>query len=274
MTPDLVNWQEWMRDYAAEPGYPFVARAFDWLIAQEKAAAVWISGSRATRTADAHSDTDIRVYAPGWTETDLAAWLRAVDPEQRGLVRLSKLGPSVFNYECLFRGSVVIDLLVLAGDPPVLAFDSVVFKLLQPLKRQPALLVIKEAPLTPDDLRNLMEGVLIDQQKFKKLAARHDPLAALFLVEAQRFALLRLAYIAARGVDCGPKPQHTLASLKLVRDTILREGPPPIVAVARDLEQAGDLTETVARLTASIPPLFDALRTRFPALPAAAAGQL
>ena len=70
MTPDVVNWQEWLRDYAAEPGYPFVARALAWLIAQEKSVAVWISGSRATRTADSHSDTDIRTYAPGWTEAD------------------------------------------------------------------------------------------------------------------------------------------------------------------------------------------------------------
>ena len=78
MTTDVANWQEWMRDYAAEPGYPFVARALGSLVAGEKIAAVWISGSRATRTADAHSDTDIRAYAPGWTEHE-AAILRAVE---------------------------------------------------------------------------------------------------------------------------------------------------------------------------------------------------
>lgn len=263
MTPTVENWRAWLDGFAGEPGYPFVMRAIGTLVADEKIAAVWIAGSRATRQADAHSDTDIRVHAPTWSTGDLEKWLQAVDPEQRPQVRLSRFGPSVLNYECLFREGVPVDLLVLTGEAPVLAFDSVVFKWREPLQRQPAPQVIKEVPLAVDDVRNLMDGVVIDQQKFRKLSARGDRLAALFLIEAQRFALLRLAYIAARGVDCGGKLQHTLASLKLVRDIVVKEGRPAIVEVAKTLEWSGAIEDSVAKIAAAIPVLFAELRGRF-----------
>lgn len=269
MAPEVKNWQEWLGAYAEESGYPFVARALSALVANEKIAAVWITGSRATRQADAHSDTDIRIHAPAWSASDLETWLKAVDPERPAFVRLSRFGPSVLNYECLFRDSIPIDLLAMTGEPPVLAFDAVVFKWREPLSRQPSLQVVKEAPIATEEVRNLMDGAVIDQQKFRKLFARDDRIGALFLLEAQRFALLRLAYLAARGVDCGAKPQHTLASLRLVQETIMKAGTPAVQAIAADLAATGTLTETVKLFAANMPPLFAELRRRFADLPPA-----
>lgn len=265
---DVVNWRDWLKPYEREPAFPFIAGAVEAAIASEKFSAVWISGSRATRTTDQHSDIDIRAHAPSWAPADFRTWLNQVDPQRNALVRLSWLSPTHWNYECLLAGTVPVDLLVISGETPMISFDSVVFKTAAPLKMQASLQVIKDVGIGLDDLRNLMDGVVIDQQKFAKLLGRNDRFSALLLLDAQRFALLRLGYIAAGGTDCGPRGQHTLASLKLVRETISQKAPASVVAAVAGLVSERTIEENMKTISAAAEKIFAALLERFPALSA------
>jgi hypothetical protein len=261
---EMVDWQEWLKPYEQERGYPFMARSIAALIASEKSLAVWISGSRATRQADQYSDIDIRVHAPTWKADDLTSWLREVDPMQRALVRLSKLSPNHWNYECLFAGIAPIDLLVFTVDAPVLSIDSMVFKGAQSLERAPAFGLIKETAVTPTDVRNLVDGAIIDQRKFTKLLVRGERLAARFLLDGQRFTALRLGYIAARGVDCGGKQQHTLASLKLLYELVAGTETNAKANGAAALNGDGTLEEGIFHVEAFLTSVVAKLDMRFP----------
>lgn len=262
---ETIDWQNWVQANCGTTERPVIERALGSLIANDKVPAVWISGSRVTGMADEHSDTDVRIHAPGWSEADLLAWLHATDPGRRPLVRFSKLGPTLLNYECVFGPDVAVDLLVFAGDAPMLSFDSLVLKGPGSLPRQPALQLVREVPINPAELRNQVDGVIIDQKKFGKLLARGERLAAAFLLDAQRFAVLRLAYAATRGMDCGARPLHTLASLRLVRQVLEKEASPAIRAGVLGLSPEGSVETNVAALAALIEPVLAELRRRFPA---------
>jgi Nucleotidyltransferase domain. len=243
------DWAEWSRGLAAVRGGERMMRAVETLLREEKVAALWISGSRAVGAADEHSDVDIRIHAPGWTEGDFETWLAAVQPETRGRWRLSKLGPAVWNYECLFTGDVPLDLLVFATpEAPVVSADSVVFKSGPALKKAEVSLLVKETPAGAREARALLDGAEIDLQKFPKLFARGERLGAWFLLEAVRFSVLRLAYVAVRGKDCGPKAVHTLASLKAIRKAIEEAGGERGREWLRELEAEGTLEESAARM--------------------------
>lgn len=261
---DLVSWQEWIKRFESERAFPYIKRAIATLVADERIGAVWVSGSRVTGLGDQFSDIDLRVFAPAWGEEDLTPWLHAVDPLRRATVRLSKLAGIGWNYECVFfGGDVPIDLLVLTTAKPVVSSDSVVLKTDCALQHETSLKIIKEAPVTVEDLRNLIDGVAIDQRKFVKLLDRGDRLAASFLMEAQRLALLRLAFIATRGVDCGGRQYHTLASLKLAGGIIRREATPPIAAAIDGLTRDGTLMDNVNALAAAAAVIVAAARARF-----------
>lgn len=262
---EIIDWRSWVESHCGTAERPVIERALGALIANDKVTAVWLSGSRVTGQADEHSDTDVRIHAPGWSDADQLAWLHATDPGRRPLVRFSKLGPTMLNYECVFAPEVAVDLLVFAADSPMLSFDSVVLKSREPLPRQPALQLVRETPVNPAELRNQVDGVIIDQKKFGKLLARGERLAAGFLLDAQRFAVLRLAYVATRGLDCGARQMHTLASLRLVRQVLLAEAPAGIRAGVVGLTAEGTVEENVAALAALIEPVFVELRRRFPA---------
>ncbi|MES2692306.1 MAG: hypothetical protein V4773_02460, partial [Verrucomicrobiota bacterium] len=225
---------------------------------------LWISGSRATGKDDRHSDTDIRLHGPRWTEQDTAELLARIGPEGGALVRLSKLAPTVWNYECVFANDVAVDLLINTGETAQASADSVVFKAGEALKRQPALQLVRETVPTPAEVRNLMDGLAIDLGKFPKLFARGERLAALFLLDVQRYAVLRLAYLATRGADCGIKTQHTLASLKVILATVLGESSPEIRTIAKGLEIDEPVEKAVDRMTVAMPTLFAVLRKHFP----------
>jgi hypothetical protein len=263
----VVDWQEWLKRYQTDIAYPFMFRAVATLIANSKALAVWISGSRAIGRADQFSDLDIRIHAPTWTANDLAPWLYSVDPSGRPLVRLSKLGPTNWSYECVFADKAPIDLLVTTDNRPTISFDSVIFKVREPFFRQTSLQVGKESVANSDQLRNLIDGLIIDQQKFGKLMARGERLAALFLLEAQRLAVLRLAYIATRGVDCGDRSQHTLASLKLIRGILLNEAPSGVTEAVQNLSAEGSITESAEKIFAAAAVVSAAVKQRFPRFP-------
>jgi len=259
---EMIDGQEWLQANLDGVQQVYVGRALEWLMANDKVAALWISGSRASGEADAHSDTDIRAHAPGWNEADTAGWLRAVGANPRPLVRLSRLGPAVLNYECLFGADVEIDLQIFPGEQPVIAFGSLLLKGREPLPRQPGPQWVREAPIGAAELRNLMDGATIDQKKFGKLLARGERLAALFLLDAQRYALLRLAYIATRGMDCGARPVHTLASLRVVRRVLEQEAVSPIRAGVQRMADEGSIEEKIAGLGALMEAVFAGLHER------------
>lgn len=263
---DVARWEEWLAGRVPEREWPAVRRGVKSLFESPKVEALWVSGSRAMGRTDAYSDTDLRVHAPTWTEADMHGWLREVDTE-RALVRLSKFGPTVWNYECAFSSGALVDLLVFTGPDPVVSFDSVILKATLPLTRQPALRLVPEMPVTVDEVRNLIDGAWIDQQKFKKLLARNARLTATFLLDAQKFALLRLAYIATRGVDCGGKPSFTLASLKLIQQVVLTEASPRMVAAVEELATDLPLERGVERARELLGLVTEELRGRFPSLP-------
>lgn len=260
---DAIDARIWLDSWAGSPGFSEVERALSALIDDEKIFAVWISGSRVTGETDEHSDTDIRVHAPGWIAADFSRWLVRVDPSRQALVRLSKFGSTMLNYECVLPGRVGIDLLVFAGECPKVSFDSVILKSAVQLERELVSQVIKAVAIEREELRNLMDGVVIDQQKFAKLFVRGERLAAWFLLEAVRFALLRLAYIAACGEDCGTKQLHTLASLKLVCRAIRERGSPALAELVEALAADGTLEASAACVGKMIDPLFGELRARF-----------
>lgn len=261
---EVLDWRSWVEANCDAGERPVIARALGALMTNDKVAAVWLSGSRVTGEADEHSDTDVRAHAPGWSEADLLAWLGATDPGRRPRVRFSKLGPSLLNYECVFGSEVAIDLLVFNADSPVLSFDSVVLKNREPLPRHPTLQLVRETPVNPAELRNQADGVIIDQMKFSKLLARGERLAAGFLIDAQRFAVLRLAYVATRGLDCGARQAHTLASLRVVRQVLATEATAEIRAGVLGLAPEGTVEGNIAALAALIEPVFVELRRRFP----------
>ncbi len=243
------EWTEWRRGLAEGRGGGVVTRGIEQLLNEEKVAALWISGSRAVGAADEHSDVDIRIHAPGWGEADFERWLAGVQPESRARWRLSKLGPTLWNYECLLAGEVPVDLLVFGGaEAPVVSVDSVIFKHRGALKQAEVSGLVKEAPVGPREVRALLDGAEIDRQKFGKLFARGERLGAWFLLEAVRFSAVRLAYVAVRGKDCGPKAAHTLASIKVVRQRIRDEGGAAAQAWLTELEAAGTLEDVVARV--------------------------
>ena len=260
---EVANWAEWVRTRGGFPGSDVVGAAIESLLADEKVKALWISGSRAINEADRYSDTDIRIHAPGWSDADFAGWIDELAPASRRLVRLSKLGPTLLNYECVIGHEVAIDLLVFTAGEPVVASDSVVFKALMPLQRQSSLQVVRETPVNAADVQHLLDGATIDQQKFKKLFARGERLGAWFLLEAMRFALLRLVYVAVRGVDCGPKPLHTLASLKHMRRQIVQEGDAAARTWIDMLEASGTLEEQAGKFGELLPKIAAAVTTRF-----------
>jgi hypothetical protein len=263
----LVNWREWLEPYEPERGFVLFGKAIEGLLADEKVTAVWASGSRAINRADSFSDLDLRIHARNWSAEDFSLWVEKTNSMQRPLVRLSKLGASVWNYECLFAENIPVDLLVFSGDAPSISFDSVIFKMTEPLSCQQVLRLVKEEPFTSDDIRNLMDGFLIDHQKFTKLLARKEALPVFFLIESQRLALLRLAYLATRGVDCGARNQHTLASIKLVESKILNEAKPQIVDAILALEKDRSCSEEIACLANAGEVIFGALRQRFSIIP-------
>lgn len=262
---EVADWTAWSRNVAATRGGGLVTRAVGVLLAEAKVAALWISGSRAVSEADEHSDTDIRIHAPGWTEADFERWLNAVQPERPVRWRLSKLGPAVWNYECLFEGDVPVDLLAFgAAEGPVVSLDSVILKGGAGLRKLETLQLVKEAPIDAREVQRLVDGAAIDQQKFEKLFARGERLGAWFLLEAVRFSLLRLAYVAVRGVDCGAKPVHTLASVKRVRRTLREQGGAAAAAWLAELEAEGSLEESAARLGRLAIAVSAAVAQRFP----------
>lgn len=244
-----AEWETWASRLAQARGGELVRRAIEALLNEAKVVALWVSGSRAVGAADEHSDVDIRIHAPGWAEEDFGRWLETLQREPRVRWRLSKLGPTVWNYECLFAGDVPVDLLVFAApDAPVVSVDSVVFKGGAALKQAVGSLLVKETPVGERETQALMDGAEIDLQKFDKLFARGERLGAWFLLEAVRFSVLRLAYVAVRGKDCGPKPVHSLASVKAVRLGIAEKGGAAGREWLRQMEAEGMLEETVARM--------------------------
>lgn len=256
---EIAEWATWAPRLEKARGGETVRRALEAMLNDPKVSALWVSGSRAVGAADEHSDVDIRIHARGWSEADFERWLAAVRGETRGRWRLSKLGPAVWNYECLFAGNVPVDLLVFSADEaPVVSVDSVVFKSTSELKKAETSLVVKEAPVGPREVQALVDGAEIDLQKFEKLFARGERLAARFLLDVARFSAVRLAYVAVRGQDCGPKPMHTLASIKVVRKRIREEGGEAgcrwIDALEADgtLEDAVERVETVTREVAGV----------------------
>ena len=246
---ETVEWERWASRLAIARGGGLVRRAVEVLLPDAKVAALWVSGSRAAGTADEHSDVDIRIHAPGWTEEDFARWRETLQREPRVRWRLSKLGPAVWNYECLFAGDVPVDLLVFAAnEAPVVSVDSVVFKGGAALKPAAGPLLVKETVVGEREARALLDGAEIDLQKFEKLFARGERLGAWFLLEAVRFSVLRLAYVAVRGKDCGPKAVQTLASLKAIRQRIADEGGGQGREWLRRMEAEGTPEEGAARM--------------------------
>ncbi len=246
---EAAEWETWASGLANVRGGELVRRAIEALLKEAKVVALWVSGSRAVGAADEHSDVDIRIHAPGWVEEDFGRWRETLQREPRVRWRLSKLGPTVWNYECLFAGDVPVDLLVFAApDAPVVSLDSVVFKGGAALKQAEGSLLVKETPVGERETQALLDGAEIDLQKFDKLFARGERLGAWFLLEAVRFSVLRLAYVAVCGKDCGPKPLHSLASVKAVRAAIGEKGG----AAGREwlgrMEAEGTLEETVATM--------------------------
>lgn len=246
---ETVEWETWAPRLATARGGELARRAAEVLLSDPKVKALWVSGSRVMGTADEHSDIDIRIHAPEWTEGDFARWLETLQREPRVWWRLSKLGPAAWNYECLFAEDVPVDLLVFtAAEPPVVSVDSVVFKGGAGLKRAEGSLLVKETLVGEREARALLDGAKIDLQKFDKLFARGERLPAWFLLEAVRFSVLRLAYVAVRGKDCGPKAVQTLASLKAIRKAIADEGGERGRAWLRGMEAEGTLEEGAARM--------------------------
>ncbi len=244
-----VEWEAWVSRQANVRGADIVRRAIEALLGESNVVALWVSGSRAAGVADEHSDVDIRIHAPGWEEEDFERWIEMLQREPRVRWRLSKLGPTVWNYECLFADDVPVDLLVFASpDAPVVSVDSVVFKGAAGLKQAEGSLLVKETPAGEREVRALIDGLEIDLQKFEKLFARGERLGAWFLLEAVRFSVLRLAYVAVRGKDCGPRPMHSLASVKAVRAKIAKDGGEVGREWVRELEAEGTLEESAARM--------------------------
>jgi len=95
---EIIDWRSWVEAHCGAGERPVIERVLGTLIASDKVPAVWLSGSRVTGLADEHSDTDVRIHAPGWSDADLLEWLHATDPGRRPLVRFSKLGPTMLNY--------------------------------------------------------------------------------------------------------------------------------------------------------------------------------
>ncbi len=246
---ETAEWETWASRQTNVRGGDIVRRAIEALLKEVNVVALWVSGSRAVGAADEHSDVDIRIHAPGWEEEDFERWIETLQRESRVRWRLSKLGPTVWNYECLFAGDVPVDLLVFANpDAPVVSVDSVVFKGAAALKQAEGSLLVKETPAGEREVRALIDGLEIDLQKFQKLFARGERLGAWFLLEVVRFAVLRLAYVAVCGRDCGPRPMHSLASVKAVRAKIAKDGGEEGRSWVRELEAEGTLEESAARM--------------------------
>jgi predicted nucleotidyltransferase len=219
--------------------------------------ALWLGGSLARGTADAHSDVDLRV----------AVSLDAFDANNAPASARQLTDAVVAGLRVPFGDDAVLHHLLL-GDGEI--YDLFV----QTTQREPsneARLVLacrpesgfaaklavggadpvtKFPPADPDALRELIGNFWIGQQKHQKVLARGLTLLAWEGEHRLRQDLIRLLFALATGNDCGPVNRLSIHSFSPVEQAVRREwaGDEVFSHIGRALTCEREIVEATAQL--------------------------
>ena len=217
-------------------------------------AALWLGGSLARGTGDAHSDVDLRVAlnAPATVSEALLASAHRLAERiaYKLIVRFAE--DAVLHHMLLDNGQIYDLLLQTAAREPgnearlVLGCRDAALASKLVGGEDPHILF---KPADPDEIRQLIGGFWINLRKHQKVLARGLTLIAWEGEHRLRQDLLRLWYVQATGLDCGPIQAMTIHSLTpMVRTVEQIYGGQALEALGRSSELEMEFWEARKRL--------------------------
>ena len=238
------------------PQRPLLIELAHDLWADPNVVALWLGGSLARGTGDAHSDVDLRVALAG---TDQA-------PET--LPPSASRVASRITYSLLWRfaeDAVLHHLLLDNGQ----VYDFLVQTAMRPPGSEARLVLgcrdeafapklvggedpsVQFKPADPEEIRQVVGGFWMNLRKHRKVLARGLTLIAWEGEHRLRQDLLRLWHVLATGQDCGPLSAMTIHSLTpMVRAVEAAQNGGALNVLGRSSETEAEFQETLEHLRA------------------------
>lgn len=238
----------------------------------EAVVALWLGGSLARGTGDAHSDVDLRVAVlPAAFEVNGGAPAGAASLLAAAVAGLhTPFGEDAILHHLLLDDGEIYDLFVqtTAREPSsevriVLACRDEAFG--AKLAQNGVDLVTNFSPADPHALRRIIANFWISQQKHQKVLARGLPLLAWKGEHQLRQELIRLLFALATGNDCGPVGDlsiHTFSPVeRAVRETL--SGDDVLARIGRALTSEREIITATAELQDDVAHVGRRLAQRF-----------